>query len=84
MIGGNCQNNIDNCKYYSSQTIDETINYCHQCNANYYLTNDDKTCSEIPQQYVLYMNSDIDYKCQDGYYLSSEMKCTPCPSTDDN
>ena len=84
MIGGSCSNNVDECKYYSTQIIPKSIDKCHQCNTNYYLINDNQTCSTIPSEEILYIESNVHYKCQDQYYLNTEMKCTLCQQTDSN
>ena len=84
MIGGSCKKNVNNCKYYSTQVIHQSINKCHQCNTNYYLTNNNETCSPIPSNEILYIESDKHYKCIDGYYLNKENKCIQSTQTDIN
>ena len=39
---------------------------------NIYLTNENQTCSTIPSQEILYIESDVHYRCQDKYYTNTK------------
>ena len=78
VIGGSCDNNVENCKYYSTQTIGFSSNKCYLCNNSYHVSEDNFKCEKNNDPIATLIYNDYTYQCMNNYYLSNEMECHEC------
>ena len=76
--GGQCEQRfelIENCREYSSNSLNYEDSICTKCNRGYALSWDKKKCVKFPNCKKLSQDTSKCYECDRPYQLNSEGKC---------
>ena len=70
---GNCVDdvNLQNCDYFRTTKLPEEQLECLICGDNYVVGTDGE-CTTNTKEEVKFIRNEVNYKCQDGYYVDEE------------